>query len=244
MCRTIPVWRNDNHVPIAAIEHVQLAMPPGMEDAAREFYQGVLGIPEVPKPPRLAKRGGAWFERGSLKIHLGVEADFRPARKAHPALLVVGLETLITRLKEHNVNVIDDDPLAGISAGLYCGSIRQPNRVDGTTKWKVAQRVPGSSSPGKSILGTITDPKISGSHVVSPCRNSRIRALRRTKSNNKGPIMKKVSTARLRPGHRRFFRPRATARHDRREGPRRYRGCDETVRLAWLGRARRVDQAG
>jgi len=88
-------------------------MPPGMESAARDFYQGVLGIPEVPKPPHLAKRGGAWFEQGALKIHLGVEADFRPARKAHPALLVVDLECLIVRLKKHNVKVIEDDPLEG-----------------------------------------------------------------------------------------------------------------------------------
>jgi len=86
-------------------------MPPGMENEARAFYHGLLGIPEVPKPPHLAKRGGAWFERESLKIHLGVEADFRPARKAHPALLVANLEALIARLKEHNVEVIDDDPL-------------------------------------------------------------------------------------------------------------------------------------
>ena len=98
---------------IAAIEHVQLAMPPGMENEVREFYQGVLGIPEMPKPPHLATRGGAWFERGALKIHLGVEADFRPARKAHPALLVIDLEALIARLREHNIKVIDDDPLEG-----------------------------------------------------------------------------------------------------------------------------------
>jgi len=88
-------------------------MPPGMEQAAREFYQGLLGIPEVPKPPELAKRGGAWFERGSLKVHLGVEADFRPARKAHPALLVTDLDGLVLRLKAHDVHVIDDDPLEG-----------------------------------------------------------------------------------------------------------------------------------
>jgi len=100
-------------MPIVSIEHVQLAMPAGMENAAREFYQGLLGIPEVPKPPELAKRGGAWFERGSLKIHLGVEADFRPARKAHPALLVTDLEALVTRLRLHKVAVIDDDPLEG-----------------------------------------------------------------------------------------------------------------------------------
>ena len=100
-------------MPIVAIEHVQLAMPPGMEQAAREFYQGLLGIPEVPKPPELAKRGGAWFESGPLKVHLGVENDFRPARKAHPALLVSDLESLVARLRRHNVKVIDDEPLEG-----------------------------------------------------------------------------------------------------------------------------------
>lgn len=96
---------------ITAIEHVQLAMPPGQESSARHFYQGILGIPEVPKPPHLAKRGGAWFERGALKIHLGVEANFRPAHKAHPALLVVDLEALIARLKQHAVEIIDDEPM-------------------------------------------------------------------------------------------------------------------------------------
>jgi catechol 2,3-dioxygenase-like lactoylglutathione lyase family enzyme len=100
-------------VAIVAIEHVQLAMPPGMEQSARDFYEGLLGIPEVPKPPELAKRGGAWFERGSLKIHLGVEADFRPAKKAHPALLVTELRDLVSRLKAHDVRVIEDDALEG-----------------------------------------------------------------------------------------------------------------------------------
>ena len=84
-----------------------------MEQAAREFYEGLLGIPEVPKPPELAKRGGAWFEHGSLKVHLGVEADFRPARKAHPALLVSDLEALIYRLRRHHVKIVDDEPLEG-----------------------------------------------------------------------------------------------------------------------------------
>lgn len=96
---------------ITAIEHVQLAMPPGMEDKAREFYRDVLGIPEVPKPPNLAIRGGAWFEQGPVKIHLGVEAEFYPARKAYPALLVTDLAALVARLKSHNVEVIDDDQL-------------------------------------------------------------------------------------------------------------------------------------
>jgi catechol 2,3-dioxygenase-like lactoylglutathione lyase family enzyme len=98
---------------IVAIEHVQLAMPPGMEQAARDFYQGLLGIPEIQKPAHLAVRGGAWFEQGALKIHLGVERDFRPARKAHPALLVQDLEGLIAHLRAHHIDVDDDEPLEG-----------------------------------------------------------------------------------------------------------------------------------
>jgi len=86
-------------------------MPPGEEDAAREFYSAVLGIPEVPKPPNLAERGGAWFESESVKIHLGVEKEFRAARKAHPALLVDDLPRLVEKLREHGIAVIDDDPL-------------------------------------------------------------------------------------------------------------------------------------
>lgn len=78
-----------------AIDHVQVAIPIGGEDIAREFYAGVLGLVEVPKPPLLARRGGAWFEAGGVAIHAGVEADFRPARKAHPALLVDGLAELV-----------------------------------------------------------------------------------------------------------------------------------------------------
>src|SRR4030095_483051 len=80
---------------VYAIDHVQLAMPAGGEDAARAFYSGILGIKERPKPPHLAARGGVWFEQGDLKIHLGVEQDFRPAKKAHPALLVEGLDELV-----------------------------------------------------------------------------------------------------------------------------------------------------
>jgi len=84
-------------VKVQNIDHVQLAMPPGEEERARSFYAGVLGLTEVPKPADLAKRGGAWFEQGAVKIHLGVEADFRPARKAHPALIVEGLAEIIAR---------------------------------------------------------------------------------------------------------------------------------------------------
>ncbi len=72
-------------MPVTALDHVQLAIPPGREAAARAFYAGLLGIPEAPKPPNLTHRGGCWFERGALKVHLGIEVEFRPARKAHPA---------------------------------------------------------------------------------------------------------------------------------------------------------------
>jgi catechol 2,3-dioxygenase-like lactoylglutathione lyase family enzyme len=84
-------------VKVCNIDHVQLAMPPGEEERAHTFYGGVLGLTEVPKPPELAKRGGAWFEQGVVKIHLGVETDFRPARKAHPALIVEGLAEIVAR---------------------------------------------------------------------------------------------------------------------------------------------------
>jgi catechol 2,3-dioxygenase-like lactoylglutathione lyase family enzyme len=93
---------------IVGIDHVQLAMPAGREHDARDFYAGLLGIPERPKPADLAKRGGVWFESDAVKIHLGVEADFRPARKAHPALLVDDLRALVARLRLAGADVIDD----------------------------------------------------------------------------------------------------------------------------------------
>ncbi|MGH7293103.1 MAG: VOC family protein [Myxococcota bacterium] len=98
---------------IVGIDHVQLAMPAGREDDARGFYQRLLGIPEVTKPPELAKRGGAWFENGRVKVHLGVDSDFRSARKAHPGLLVHGLRELVRRLLDAGVRVVDDEPLEG-----------------------------------------------------------------------------------------------------------------------------------
>jgi catechol 2,3-dioxygenase-like lactoylglutathione lyase family enzyme len=98
---------------VERIDHVQLAMPAGREADAIAFYEGLLGIPHVAKPPHLAVRGGCWFERGELKVHLGVEADFRPARKAHPALRVVDLPALLADLAAAGVRVVDDEPLEG-----------------------------------------------------------------------------------------------------------------------------------
>jgi catechol 2,3-dioxygenase-like lactoylglutathione lyase family enzyme len=99
---------------IEGLDHVQLAMPAGPEAEARAeaFFTGLLGLPRVPKPPELAARGGCWFERGTVKLHLGVEADFRPARKAHPGLRVSGLEALCRALDEagHPTRRAEDVP--------------------------------------------------------------------------------------------------------------------------------------
>ena len=100
-------------MPIERIEHVQMAMPRGEEEAAINFYEGLLGIDHVPKPAHLAVRGGCWFERGNVKVHLGVEQDFRPAKKAHPALLVTELSALVDVLICAGVSVVDDEPLEG-----------------------------------------------------------------------------------------------------------------------------------
>ena len=98
---------------VYAIEHVQLAMPAGEEESARAFYAGALAIPEQPKPPHLAARGGCWFESDTVKIHLGVDKDFRPATKAHPALLVEDLPQLVERLRARGYRLVEDEPLAG-----------------------------------------------------------------------------------------------------------------------------------
>jgi catechol 2,3-dioxygenase-like lactoylglutathione lyase family enzyme len=83
---------------VRAIHHVQLAMPAGGEPQAVAFYAGLLGLPRRDKPAEMAGRGGCWFESDTVKVHVGVEADFRPARKAHPALLVDDLASLRDRL--------------------------------------------------------------------------------------------------------------------------------------------------
>ncbi|TMR09328.1 glyoxalase [Nonomuraea turkmeniaca] len=94
---------------ITALHHVQLAAPRGSEPLLREFYAGVLGLREVPKPPELAGRGGVWFRGDGVEIHLGIEDDFRPARKAHPAFLVDDLDAFRTRLPD----AIADDLFPG-----------------------------------------------------------------------------------------------------------------------------------
>lgn len=104
---------NSSAFRVHGLDHVQLAMPAGEEARARAFYTGVLGLEEVSKPANLAKRGGAWFEGGALRLHLGVEADFRPAKKAHPALLVENLGAMTQHLQRAGVAVVTDEPLEG-----------------------------------------------------------------------------------------------------------------------------------
>ena len=99
--------------PDFGLHHVQLAVPAGSEDACRAFYVGVLGLTEVPKPPVLAARGGLWVRAGALELHLGVEDDFRPARKAHPGILVSDLDALAGRLVTAGVEVRWDGDFPG-----------------------------------------------------------------------------------------------------------------------------------
>lgn len=100
-------------VSVRRLDHVQLAMPAGREADAVAFYDGILGIAHVPKPAHLAVRGGCWFEDGDLKVHLGVDGDFRPATKAHPAFIVDDVRSLAGVVAAAGFPVIDDEPLEG-----------------------------------------------------------------------------------------------------------------------------------
>ncbi len=96
------------------IHHVQLGAPVGSEDDARAFWVGVIGLTEVAKPPGLATRGGCWFRGLGIEIHVGIEDDFRPARKAHPGIVMRGLDALASRLAAADHSVTRDDALPGM----------------------------------------------------------------------------------------------------------------------------------
>lgn len=93
------------------IDHIQLAMPEGKEDLARSFFVGVLGMDEDPKPSPLDARGGVWFRSGTCVLHLGIETDFQPQKKAHPAFLIQDLDALADVLAKANHEVIWDTAL-------------------------------------------------------------------------------------------------------------------------------------
>jgi catechol 2,3-dioxygenase-like lactoylglutathione lyase family enzyme len=100
---------------ITGLDHVQVAMPRGAEEAARAFYAGLLGMTEVPKPPVLAARGGCWFTAGAAVLHLGVEEPFSPARKAHPAFLTEDLDQLEAALTAAGLDCVrTDDEIPGV----------------------------------------------------------------------------------------------------------------------------------
>lgn len=99
---------------VIGIDHVQLAAPPGCEDAARAFYGRVLGMPELAKPAAIRDRGGCWFAAGGQELHVGVEEGFAPAMKAHPGLVVSDLDTLRDRLRDAGVEFVDDARIEGV----------------------------------------------------------------------------------------------------------------------------------
>lgn len=95
----------------ATLDHVQVAIPAGGEDAARRFYGGVIGLSEIPKPAEQAGRGGCWFAIGALQLHIGVDPDFRPAKKAHVAIAVDDLTALRSAVEAAGHPVRADIPL-------------------------------------------------------------------------------------------------------------------------------------
>src|SRR5437868_8617908 len=99
---------------VTGIDHVQVAAPPGCEEDARAFYGGLLGLEELPKPLPLRARGGCWFRAGAQELHVGVEEPFAAARKAHPGLVVSGLDALVARLGEAGVEVAWDDSIPDV----------------------------------------------------------------------------------------------------------------------------------
>lgn len=99
---------------IIGLDHIQIAIPEGGEDKARAFYADLLGMNEVPKPDNLSP-SGCWFERGGVDLHIGVDPDFVPARKAHPALLVDDLAGLRAKLEKAGIETRDDKPVEGYS---------------------------------------------------------------------------------------------------------------------------------
>jgi catechol 2,3-dioxygenase-like lactoylglutathione lyase family enzyme len=100
-------------MPVRHIDHILIAMPAGRDDEARAFYHGILGLVEEVKLSQLAARGGCWFESGALQVHFGVEKNFIPARKAHPAFIVDYLTGIVTKAMQAGLRVTEDEPIEG-----------------------------------------------------------------------------------------------------------------------------------
>jgi catechol 2,3-dioxygenase-like lactoylglutathione lyase family enzyme len=110
-------------ISFVGVDHVQLAAPPQCEADARAFYCGLIGLEEVIKPPALAARGGCWFQCGAQQIHIGIETEFRAAKKAHPALRLAdraGFDGLLARLQARGVAIKhDDEEIPGVTARFF-----------------------------------------------------------------------------------------------------------------------------
>ena len=135
---------------VIGLDHVQLAMPRGGEAVAEAFYSGLLGLTRLPKPEPQASRGGCWFASGCLALHLGVEDDFRPAKKAHPALLIRNLAGLTSALAKAGIMVSPNPDLA-VGEGYY---LEDPfgNRLEliGVAETGVAEAGAGEAGAGSS----------------------------------------------------------------------------------------------
>ena len=92
---------------------MQLAAPAGSEEIARKFFHDIMGMQGIEKPENLKKRGGLWFQCGNHQLHIGIDPDFKPAKKAHPAIHVVNIEKLKERIISSGIEVRDDEPLPG-----------------------------------------------------------------------------------------------------------------------------------
>ena len=112
------------------LDHVQLAAPEGCEAEARAFFGGVLGWPEIPKPDALKSRGGVWFRCGRHEVHIGMQRDFVPARKAHPAFAVRSLGELREHLIRRGIPVTDDDARAEEGISRFYVSDPFGNRIE------------------------------------------------------------------------------------------------------------------
>ncbi len=95
-------------MPILNIDHVQITIPVASEDRARGFYSRILGFTEIAKPPQMAERKSIWFVSGAVNLHLGIELDFTPARRAHPAFVVDALDAILAACERAGITVKSD----------------------------------------------------------------------------------------------------------------------------------------
>jgi mannose-6-phosphate isomerase-like protein (cupin superfamily)/predicted enzyme related to lactoylglutathione lyase len=152
---------------IIGIDHIQLAMPAGAEAEARRFYGDLLGLTELAKPAELAARGGCWFSGPGIQVHLGVEQEFAPARKAHPAFLVVGLDAFQERLAQAGIATMPDGTVPGVrrfyAADPFGNRIEFIQDGDGFGQREQTQAAPQGYllRPGEGVSGAGADLKAS-----------------------------------------------------------------------------------